>query len=444
MAINAQSSLPDSDPARIGVDGEDWRVDESDGPLTTPGKDPFYRAPAGFAAASPGTVLRTREVTIALFGVIDQRVSAWQLLYRTTGIDGGPLVAVTTVLLPAGGRPASQRALLSYQCAIDAVSDRCFPSYALRAGAQAVGAVPQFELMIVLYALRQGWVMSLPDHEGIDGRWGAPVEPGYCTLDGIRAAMSFEPLDLDHAAPVALWGYSGGGLATSWAAEAAADYAPELDIVGAALGSPVGNPGSAFSRLNGTIFSGLPIMVVDGLRRTYPALERAVDEHVDERGRRILDSLVRKTTVQAMVPMAMRDWQRRTDIPLADLLGTPELVQMLQDIQPGKSAPTFPLLVVQAVHDEIIAVDDVDGQVERYRAAGANVTYIRDRLSEHLSLHAIAAPATLEWLADRVAGKPVGDSSTRTVWSLAGSMSGALGLLGLAASTVRAFASRFA
>ena len=433
--MHARSSSPGSDPARVEVDG-------SDGVLTTPGKDPFYRAPAGFAAATPGTVLRTREVTIALFGILDQRVSAWQLLYRTSGIDGGPKVAVTTVLLPVGGSPAPQRALLSYQCAIDAVSDRCFPSYALRAGARAVGAVPQFELMIILYALRRGWVLSLPDHEGTDGRWGAPVEPGYCTLDGIRAAMSFDPLDLDRATPVALWGYSGGGLATSWAVEAAADYAPELDIVGAALGSPVGNPASAFIRLNGTIFSGLPIMVVEGLRRTYPALDRAIDEHVDARGRRILDSLGHKTTVQAMASLLLHDWQRRTDIPLADLLASPDLLHIFQDIQPGKSAPTFPLLVVQGVHDEIIAVDDVDGQVDRYRAAGAHVTYIRDRLSEHLSLHPIAAPVTLDWLSDRFAGKPVGESSTRTVWSLAGSVSGVRGLLGLAVSTARAFTSR--
>lgn len=90
----------------------------------------------------------------------------------------------------------------------------------------------------------------------------------------------------------------------------------------------------------------------------------------------------------------------------------------------------------------MIDVDDVDGQVRRYRAAGANVTYIRDRLSEHLSLHPIAAPVTLDWLSDRFAGKPTDESSTNTVWSLAGSLPGLRGLLGLAVSTGRAFAGR--
>ncbi|MDV6230066.1 lipase family protein [Rhodococcus cercidiphylli] len=415
---------------------------DSESIVTIPSMDPFYRAPAGFERAEPGTVLRSREVTLALFGVIRQKVSAWQLLYRTTSLDGTARVAVTTVVLPVGGRQRSQRALLSYQCAIDAVSDRCFPSYVLRAGARAVGSVPQFEFMIILYALRRGWVVSLPDHEGMDGRWGAPVEPGYCTLDGVRAALSFEPLDLFATTPVALWGYSGGGLATSWAAEAAADYAPELDIVGAALGSPVGDPGSAFSRLNGTIFAALPAMVVEGLRRTYPVLDRLVHEHVAAAGLETLSSLHRKTTVHAVMSMVMHDLERHLDIPMADLLATPEMVQIFQDIQPGKSAPQFPLLVVQAVHDPMIDVDDVDGQVHRYRAAGANVTYIRDRLSEHLSLHPIATPATLDWLSDRFAGKPTDESSTNTVWSLAGSLPGLRGLLGLAVSTGRAFAGR--
>ena len=58
--------------------------------------------------------------------------------------------------------------------------------------------------------------------------------------------MQLEPLGLSADAPVGLWGYSGGGLATAWAAEVCAGYAPELDIVGAVLGSPVGDLGNTF------------------------------------------------------------------------------------------------------------------------------------------------------------------------------------------------------
>ena len=85
---------------------------------------------------------------------------------------------------------------MSYQCAIDAVAGRCFPSYALRRRAKALGAVAQFEFFLVAAALAEGWAVSVPDHEGPKGMWGAPYEPGYHVLDGVRAAMHSERLGL--------------------------------------------------------------------------------------------------------------------------------------------------------------------------------------------------------------------------------------------------------
>ncbi|MDV6232641.1 lipase family protein [Rhodococcus cercidiphylli] len=401
---------------------------------TRPEDDPFYAAPDGYEAAPPGTILKVRPVEVAMFGRVRQRVDAWQLLYRTADLGGYPQASVTTVLRPRDAEPV----LLSYQCAIDGVASSCFPSYALRRGSRAFGAVPQFEFLLVLHALRRGWTISIPDHEGPDGHWGSPQEPGFCTLDAIRAALSFEPLELNDSTPVALWGYSGGGLATSWAAEMAPEYAPEIELVGAALGSPVGDPGSAFTRLNATLHAALPTLVVAGLRRTYPELDRVIRQHVNEDGMRILDSVESMTTVRAVTKLARHDLDHYIDVPLADLLALPEIVQVFLDIQPGRTAPTAPLLVIQSVHDQIIAVDDVDGQVDRYIEAGAHVTYLRDRLSEHLSLHPIGAPLTLDWLSDRFAGVPVEEPSTRTVWSIAFSFAAVRGLLSMTWTTIRA------
>ncbi|OZE41999.1 MULTISPECIES: lipase family protein [unclassified Rhodococcus (in: high G+C Gram-positive bacteria)] len=417
-------------------DEQPWPVERapSRSDATRPEDDPFYAAPDGYEAAPPGTILKVRPVEVAMFGRVRQRVDAWQLLYRTADLGGYPQASVTTVLRPRDAEPV----LLSYQCAIDGVASSCFPSYALRRGSRAFGAVPQFEFLLVLHALRRGWTISIPDHEGPDGHWGSPQEPGFCTLDAIRAALSFEPLELNYSTPVALWGYSGGGLATSWAAEMAPEYAPEIELVGAALGSPVGDPGSAFTRLNATLHAALPTLVVAGLRRTYPELDRVIRQHVNEDGMRILDSVESMTTVRAVTKLARHDLDHYIDVPLADLLALPEIVQVFLDIQPGRTAPTAPLLVIQSVHDQIIAVDDVDGQVDRYIEAGAHVTYLRDRLSEHLSLHPIGAPLTLDWLSDRFAGVPVEEPSTRTVWSIAFSFAAVRGLLSMTWTTIRA------
>ena len=133
-----------------------WRAEPWPRPYRAvlPAQDPFFAAPEGFESAEPGAVLRHREVEVALFGTIAQQVDAWQLLYRTTDLDDQPQVTVTTILRQHGAVDLDQP-LLSYQCAIDAVSERCFPSYALQRGAKAWGAVPQFEFAIVLHALRR-------------------------------------------------------------------------------------------------------------------------------------------------------------------------------------------------------------------------------------------------------------------------------------------------
>jgi triacylglycerol lipase len=62
-----------------------------------PGKDPFCNPPAGYQHARPGAVLRSRGVELAFLGLIPQRFTATQLLYRSTDVHGDPEAAVTTV-----------------------------------------------------------------------------------------------------------------------------------------------------------------------------------------------------------------------------------------------------------------------------------------------------------------------------------------------------------
>ena len=152
-----------------------------------PDDDPFYQAPPGYEHTEPGTILRSRDVEIGFLGLISQQVQATQLLYRTTNLHEEPEVAVTTVLVPAQRESDVRCPVLSYQCAIDAVASRCFPSFAMRLGTRPIGAFVQAEYLLVAAALAEGWAVCVPDHEGCHGMWGAPVEPGYRILDGLRA-----------------------------------------------------------------------------------------------------------------------------------------------------------------------------------------------------------------------------------------------------------------
>ncbi|MDT5150895.1 MAG: hypothetical protein QOI01_2628 [Mycobacterium sp.] len=381
-----------------------------------PDVDPFHVPPPGFEHARPGTVLRSRDVELAFLGMVPQKLTATQLLYRSTDLNGLPMAAVTTVVVPADRPVGSKGPILSYQCAIDAVAGRCFPSYALRRGAKAVGALAQFEFLLVSAALAEGWAVSIPDHEGPQGIWGAPYEPGYHILDGLRAVLNHDALNLSTDAPIGLWGYSGGGLATAWATEVYADYAPELKLVGAVLGSPVGDLGHTFRRLNGTFFSGLPAMVVAALSHVYPELDRVINEHVTAEGKAMLADIQRMTTAHAVLKLIRKDMGNLVDEPLENILRTPEVQHVFDSIKLGTAAPSIPVLIVQAVHDELISVGDIDELADAYSAGGTDVTYHRDMLCEHLLLHPLSAPMTLRWLRDRFAGRPPTTNRARTKW----------------------------
>jgi alpha-beta hydrolase superfamily lysophospholipase len=381
-----------------------------------PVDDPFYDPPPGFRHAAPGTVLRSRDVELAFLGLIPQKFTATQLLYRTTDMNGAPEATVTTVIAPAERGPENVTPVVSYQCAIDAVTSRCFPSYALRRWALAPGALAQVEFFLISAALAEGWAVSVPDHEGPRGRWGTPYEPGYRILDGLRAAVSSDRLGLSPSAPIGLWGYSGGGLATAWAAEMNGSYAPELNIVGAVLGSPVADLGHAFRRLNGSFYSGLPAMVVAALSHVYPELDRIISEHATDVGKAMLLRVENMTTAHAVLRLVGMDMGKLVDRPLNEILDMPEVRHVFDSIKLGTAVPTPPVLIVQAVHDRIVAVEDIDELTDTYQSGGASVTYHRDMFSEHMLLHPFSAPMTLRWLTDRFTGKPVTEHLVRTKW----------------------------
>jgi hypothetical protein len=438
MSRPTTGSSAAAEPA-ISAPHEELRRGER--PLT-PDEDAFYQPPAGFEAAEPGTVLRSREVEIGLFGLIGQKVNAIQLLYRTTNLHDEPEVAVTTVLVPEQRDAEHACPVLSYQCAIDAVASRCFPSYAMRRGAGPIGAFVQSEYLLVTAALAEGWAVSVPDHEGCHGMWGAPVEPGYRILDGLRAAMRCERLGLSPSAPVGLWGYSGGGLASAWAAELCRSYAPELNIVGAVLGSPVGDPGSVARRLNGSLFAGLAALMIAALTHVFPGAQQVVDEHATDEGEALLEKMQSMTTAQAVWQLRNIDIGSYVDMTADELWDLPEVRHIFEETKLGKSMPQPPILIVQAVHDPIISVDDIDTLATTYEAGGAAVTYHRDQFCEHLLLHPLSAPMTLRWLRDRFEGLPVDEHKTRTKWPTLFNPSTHLGMLKLGLITAKVMLGR--
>ncbi|MEU7140910.1 lipase family protein [Nocardia sp. NPDC046473] len=373
-----------------------------------PQVDEFYQPPAGFESAAPGAILRSRPIEL----VAPLPAQAWQLLYRTTDVFERPDVTVTTVFLPDNVRP--DRPLVSQQMFEDASGPQCVPSYGLQAGAQSstetTGQIKDLQTM-----LSNGWVVSVPDFGGRFGHFPVAQEPGFMTLDGIRAATQFAPLGLGSETRVGLFGYSGGGFATGWTAELQPSYAPELNLAGAAYGGPGADINAALFTTNGGPFSAIVGSGLSSYYATYPEVKAAMRPHLTPEGAAVMDQIQTQCLSKTLAQQFFGDWKRYFDIPLDQVLALPPLAEVINEARLGTHAPSAPLYVFQAVPDEVIPVGSTDRMVEDLCARGASVTYIREQLAEHLSMIFSGAPAAFSWLGERLNADtpaPTGCSST--------------------------------
>ncbi|MBF6329135.1 lipase family protein [Nocardia transvalensis] len=371
-----------------------------------PQVDPFYQPPEGFEATEPGTILRSRPVQLAVATILPVRVKSWQLLYRTTDLNDQPTVAVTTVALPMGANPRNHRPLLSSQFYYDSTAPQCAPSYVLQLGtglAGLEGIHSNSEYLALAAAISEGYAVSIPDFEGLDGHLAVAKEPGYMVLDGVRAAERFEPLGLDGAnTPVALWGYSGGGMGTGWAAEMQPTYAPELNIKAVAMGAPTSDVQSLL-HVNGSMFSSLVGIGMASLRKAYPKFGETTDRYLTPEGRALMDTIARQCLPRNALTQMFVDYQRYLTIPIADFLALPEIREVFDSTVLGHNPPTAPTFVYQAVFDEAVPVWSNDRMVKQWCDGGTSVVYKRDHLSEHLTLTTLGLADAFNWIKGRLA-----------------------------------------
>lgn len=382
-----------------------------------PQSDPFYQPPSGYESTAPGTVLRSRTVTAAAFGLLPQKAQAWQLLYRTTDTKGNPQATVTTVLEPVGATPSATRPLVSYQVAEDSDAPQCAMSYQIQQGSGNDNAVAQAEILLIDAALQQGWAVTVPDYEGPQSAYVAGKQAGQAVLDGIRATENFPAAGLNGVnTSVGVWGYSGGALASGWAAELKQSYAPELNIKGVAEGGLPVSPEAVLGAANGTAFAGIAMSGINGLSKAYPELAAFLDTYLTADGKAAFAKAATQCNSGNVTSFLFTDVYKYFTIK--DPLSQPVPKKVLADVTMGQYTPTMPMFVYHSVNDELVPHAPTDATVAKYCAEGAQVTYNRDFLSEHVTLVVTGAPNALNWLKDRLSGKPAAAGcSTKTVLS---------------------------
>ncbi|KAF4971329.1 hypothetical protein FZEAL_9879 [Fusarium zealandicum] len=367
-----------------------------------PSKDPWYSAPAGYEKTAPGTVLRLRPAQGNLTDMIGNSSATYNILYRTTDSRYKPTWAVTTLLVPELG-PASvaatvfdQAALLSYQVPYDSADIDASPSYTMYTTDES-GPYSA--------ALGLGLFVSIPDYEGPLASFTAGVVSGHATLDSVRAVLSVG-LGLNLTAPrVALWGYSGGALASEWASELAVQYAPELTgtIKGAVLGGLTPNVTSVLNNISGKDSAGLAPSAILGITSQYPEVQKWLISQLKTEGP------YNKTGFLAARHLTVAEagaTYAGVDIPKyfkkgAATFRDPKITAIINrdGVMGYHGVPQWPMFVYKAIHDEISDIADTDALVERFCQVGVNILYQRNTVGNHAEEGYYGLAPTVQWLA---------------------------------------------
>ncbi|MGZ4533134.1 MAG: lipase family protein [Mycobacteriaceae bacterium] len=354
--------------------------------------DPFYDAPVDVAAFAPGTVIRSRPASVSILGF---PVQAWQLVYRSNNTGGAAIAATTTLLMPSGA-PSGPRPLISYQAAINSLEPECNPSRSLANGTFT-------EAFMIAFPLLFGWAVAVPDHEGPGSAYGAGHLAGQVVLDGARAAQGFTPAGMSGpGTQVGLWGYSGGGQATAWAAELQGAYAPDVNVVGSAEGGVPVNFADIVKTNNGSPAFGLLFSSAIGLSREYP--EMNLDNLLNSQGQQLRDTISTQCVNQAIDTGSGLSFDRLTLAP--DAVDTPGVRSAIAKNTLGQARPKAPVLLYHSVNDPLLPTTGADTLATEYCRQGATLTYQKSPFTDHVLVAIFSIPSVLGFRADRFAGTP--------------------------------------
>ncbi|BAW07332.1 lipase family protein [Nocardia seriolae] len=368
--------------------------------LPTPRTDPFYTPQPGFEARPPGALLAAR-----VGGGLFPTARSLELLVRSTDSHDHPVPVVATLLLPhAAWTGPGPRPLVSYNIPISSVGHGCAPSAELKRGVSA-------DLMAIQLLLAKNYAVVVPDHQGPRQAYAAGLMGGHAVLDSIRAVTRTPMPGLGPQTPVVLTGYSGGAIATGWAAQLAPAYAPEIRLAGAMIGGGPFDYELLLPRMDGVNFaSGVLLAAALGLAREYPELLGLLNDNGWRVAKLFRDICISQETALGVIAPLRVD--QLSDVP--DPAKLPMVQQILAANRPGAVAPATPVFLFHGVNEIWIPYAGARHLFDEWCARGARVR-LAPFPGEHFLVGALSIPLLTGWIEELLAGRlvPAGCTSPR-------------------------------
>ncbi|QKX64106.1 uncharacterized protein TRUGW13939_11279 [Talaromyces rugulosus] len=420
LALLAGSSLFCSQALSASIDG----LKSRSSPLP-PSQDPWYTAPEqGILVSSPpGSILRIRPDPFDLYAAVGKNLSSasYNILYRTNDANEIPTFAVTTLFIPTGATSSGKdrHNLLSYQIPYNSPTVDASPSYALATDLSSTSSD-------IAAALEQGWYVSVVDHEGPKASFAVGVVEGHAVLDAVRAVTqsSSSPAiknighgHKDYKWNVGLWGYSGGSIASEFAAELQATYAPDVEITAVAIGGLPTPVREVMKSVPNSPYAGLIPLALWGYANAFPELGDYLLSRLTPQAKKsgVFTKAHNMTVTEGFVFYNNSDpfsyfINGREDILLSPLINS--LLER-QGTMGKHGFPTMPMFVYKAIADQLAPIEGADALIEQYcgynsvvgSAKGARILYERNTIGGHLAEELNQDASALAFLAKAFNGQ---------------------------------------
>jgi len=246
------------------------------------------------------------------------------------------------------------------------------------------------------------------------------------TLDSIRAVFSHKStVGLPDDARVAMLGYSGGAIATEWAAELAPTYAPDVNarMIGAAMGGVLVDPAHNLHYVEGTWFWGAVMpMALAGIVRAFD-IEDDFRPYLTPNGVQVFNEMQTTSIGHVLGRYKGLTWQKMVIPAYPTLERLPLYVAAANQLIMGTGGtPTIPLFIGQGANgglegtpgdqpgiwagDGVMIAGDVRTLARDYCAKGTKVHYEQYDALGHISSLLLWLPNSIDWIQQRFADLP--------------------------------------
>lgn len=257
--------------------------------------------------------------------------------------------------------------------------------------------------------LVRGWAVLIPDFLGMFGEYGANIMSGRIVLDAIAASTTTNTFGL-HNSRAIVTGYSGGGMASMYAAAQQPSYAPHSNLLAvAAGGTPVDLPWmvSFFSKLGpipNPVF-GYGTGVLMGLQREYGERVRIYDR-LTENGKKVFRasrSLCHDEMLAASSGESFLSMFKDTDVT-----NKPDILEAgkANSLAYFAPIPQVPLYIYGAYTDIAVPLSLMEKVVNRYRSKSPSLPiWFRPQVGpNHMDAFNQAQPEVQRWMKSLFAG----------------------------------------